>query len=544
MSLEDDLRGWLPGARRRLESAPEGPQLTRVGIVETVGDGVATVSGLSHARLDEVLRFEDGTPGLAMKIDERTLGCVLLGRGEGITAGSRVTGTGEIIRVPVGEGLLGRVVDPTGAPLDDGPPVVAERMDPVERPAPGIVDRDLVKDPLLTGLTVIDAMIPLGKGQRELIIGDRKTGKTTVAIDTMIAQRDTGVVCVYAAVGQKASTVARVIEAVRAHGAAERCIFVVGAADAAPGAQWSTPYAACTMAEYFRDKGRDALLIVDDMTKHAIVYRQISLLLRKPPGREAYPGDVFYLHARLLERAAKLSKDLGGGSLTALPIAETQAGNLTAYIPTNLISITDGQVYLEPKLFYEGQKPAVNVGMSVSRVGGATQARAIKALAETLKLDYAQFLELEVFTRFGAMADERTKKRIAHGRRIRAMLAQQEYDPQPLWMQVAMLLAVSETPTDRLPAEAMPAFRDRLRETLPQAMPDVLARIGESNALSDEDRAALAGAIRDCLPEARGGEAPPEARGNDGAPADAGTTPDAAAPDQDAPDRDSGWEEG
>jgi F-type H+-transporting ATPase subunit alpha len=307
----------------------------------------------------------------------------------------------------------------------------------------------------------------------------------------MIAQARTDVVCVYCALGQKASSVARVIEAVRAHGAPERCIFVVGGADAAPGAQWIAPYAAATVAEHFRDRGRHALLILDDLTKHAIVYRQISLILRKPPGREAYPGDVFYLHARLLERAAKLSEERGGGSLTALPIAETQAGNLTAYIPTNLISITDGQVYLEPKLFYEGQKPAVNVGMSVSRVGGATQARAIKALAERLKLDFAQFLELEVFTRFGAMVDERTSRKIAHGRRLRAVLGQAEYAPLPLSLQVTLLLAVGEGLLDDVPLEALPRLRAALAERLPAERPRVAAEIDATGELSDAARLAL-----------------------------------------------------
>ncbi|HMB76345.1 MAG TPA: F0F1 ATP synthase subunit alpha, partial [Kiloniellaceae bacterium] len=362
------------------------------------------------------------------------------------------------------------------------------RRDPIERPAPGIVDRDLETQPLMTGLTVVDAMIPLGRGQRELIVGDRKTGKTAIAVDSVINQRETDVICVYACVGQKTSTVRQIVEAVRKNGAFERCIFVVGAAEAPPGAQWVTPYAACTMAEYFRDRGRDALLIVDDLTKHAIIYRQLSLLLRKPPGREAYPGDVFYVHARLLERAAKLSEARGGGSLTALPIAETQAGNLTAYIPTNLISITDGQIYLEPKLFYEGQKPAVNVGMSVSRVGGHTQAPAMKRLAEKLRLKYAQFLELEVFTRFGAMVDERTRRTIAHGRRIRAVLAQPEYRPLPLSVQVALLLAVDEGLLDELPLELLPRFKADLGDWLCEHCPRSEARIGQSGTLSEEDR--------------------------------------------------------
>lgn len=477
------------------------PTLEHVGIVGYVGDGVATISGLPRTRLDELLRFEDGTLGLALRIDEESVGCVLLGSGEEITAGGRVQGTGEVIRVPVGDALLGRIVDSTGAPLDDGPPIAADRRDPIERPAPAIVDRDLVTQPLMTGLSVIDAMMPLGRGQRELIIGDRKTGKTAVAVDTIISQRSSDVICVYAAVGQRASTVNQVVDAVRQYGAFERCIFLVGAADAPPGAQWVTPYAACTMAEFFRDQGRDALLIIDDLTKHAVVYRQLSLLLRKPPGREAYPGDVFYMHARLLERAAKLSDQLGGGSLTALPIAETQAGNLTAYIPTNLISITDGQIYLEPKLFYEGQKPAVNVGMSVSRVGGQTQAPIMKRLAESLKLEYAQFLELEVFTRFGAMIDERTRRTIEHGRRIRAILAQPEYRPYSLPQEVALLLAVDEGKLDGLPLDLVQRFKRGLGARLSEHCRRAIARIDNSGELAEEDRQSFVGAIDAFLAE-------------------------------------------
>jgi F-type H+-transporting ATPase subunit alpha len=489
--LREDLESWLPVAQRRLREMKVAPSLEHVGTVERIGDGVASVSGLPWTRLDELLRFEDGTLGLALHVDETSVGCILLGDSETITAGHEVRGTGEIVRVPVGEGLLGRIVDPLGAPLDEGPPIDCQRQDPIERPAPAIVDRDLVAQPLVTGLTVVDAMIPLGRGQRELIIGDRKTGKTALAVDTIISQRSSDVVCVYAAVGQKAAAVNQVIDAVRRYGAFERCIFVVGDADASPGAQWIAPYAACTMAEYFRDRGRDALLVIDDLTKHAIIYRQLSLLLRKPPGREAYPGDVFHIHARLLERAAKLSAALGGGSLTALPIAETLAGNLTAYIPTNLISITDGQVYLEPKLFYEGQKPAVNVGMSVSRVGGKTQAPVIKRLAESLKLEYAQFLELEVFTRFGAMVDERTKHTIEHGRRIRAILAQPEYEPRSLSQQAAMLLAVDEGRLDAVPLDLVETFKDGLGGWVAEHCPRAVARIEDRGDLSEEERTDL-----------------------------------------------------
>ncbi len=493
--LRDALADWLPEARARLSALPDKPVLEHVGIVEQIGDGVAMVSGLPRTRLDEVLRFEDGTLGLAFRLEEGKIGCVLLGSGDAIGAGHKVWGTGEIIRVPAGEGLLGRVVDPMGVPLDEGPQISAARHDPIERPGPGIVDRELVTEPLMTGLTVVDAMIPLGRGQRELIIGDRKTGKTAIAVDTIINQRDTDVICVYACIGQKTSTINQIIEAVRKHGAIEKCIFVVGAAEAPPGAQWITPYAACTMAEYFRDQGRSALLVIDDLTKHAIIYRQLSLLLRKPPGREAYPGDVFYAHARLLERAAKLSDELGGGSLTALPIAETQAENLTAYIPTNLISITDGQIYLEPKLFYEGQKPAVNVGMSVSRVGGQTQAKAMKKLAEKLRLEYAQFLELEVFTRFGAMVDERTRRTIEHGKRIRAVLAQPEYQPIPLSVQIACLLTLGDGKLDDVPLDAVPRFKAEIGTWLQDHCPHTLSNIEESGELSDQDRDDLSSAL-------------------------------------------------
>lgn len=503
MSLERKLSQWIGDTRDGLDPSHLTPELEQVGRVDRIGDGVATISGLPATRLDELLRFEDGTFGLAMTIEEASVGCVLLSADDAISAGSKVFNTGRIAQVPVGEGLLGRIVSPLGAPLDGGPPITEARLDPIERPAPNIVDRDLITEPMLTGLTVIDAMIPLGRGQRQLIIGDRKTGKTSISVDTIINQRNTDVVCIYAAIGQKSSTVSRVAQAIRDHGVMERCVFVVGAADDVPGAQWITPYAACSIAEYFRDRGQHALLILDDLTKHAMAYRQLSLLLRKPPGREAYPGDVFYLHARLLERAGKLSADLGGGSLTALPIAETQASNMTAYIPTNLISITDGQVILEQKLFYEGQKPAVNVGMSVSRVGGATQAKAIKSLAHSLKLDYAQYLELEIFTRFGAMVDERTAKTIAHGRRLKAILAQPEYAPLPLSMQVALLLAVSEGQLDNVALSDIPAFREALEARLRSERPNVMVDIDRSNMLSEDAKAALSAVIKASVEDLR-----------------------------------------
>ncbi|MCW5774398.1 MAG: F0F1 ATP synthase subunit alpha [Rhodospirillaceae bacterium] len=497
--LRESLLDALAAARTRVAAVDTAPALDYFGTVERVGDGVATLVGLAALKLYELVRFEDGTIGIALTIERDRAACVLLGAGHGISAGGKAFGTGTVAATPVGEGLLGRVVDPLGAPLDGGAPIVAASREPIERPAPAIVDRELITEPLMTGLTVIDAMIPLGRGQRELVIGDRKTGKTAIAIDTIINQRRSDVICIYCAVGQKSSTVAQVIDAVRSHGAIERCIFVVGEADAPPGMQWIAPYAACTMAEYFRDRGQHALLIVDDMTKHAIVYRQLSLLLRNPPGREAYPGDIFYIHSRLLERAAKLSAERGGGSLTALPIAETQAGDLTAYIPTNLISITDGQIFLEPKLFYEGQKPAVNVGLSVSRVGGKTQAPAMKALAGELRLAYAQFLELEVFTRFGSMMDARTQKTIEHGKRIRAVLAQPQMQPRSLTEQVALLLAVREGKLDAVPLDRVETFKAGLGAGLADRCPQAVARLEANGRLGDDDRTALLRAIDDRL---------------------------------------------
>ncbi|QCG95118.1 F0F1 ATP synthase subunit alpha [Azospirillum sp. TSA2s] len=483
-SLEDALDAWMPGALRRLDGLDTAARLESVGRVESVGDGIAHVSGLPDVRVDELLLFPGGVAGLAMDLDEQ-IGCVLLGDAAKVTAGGTVHGTGTVLRVPVGDGLMGRVVDPLGNPLDDGPPLEAEGWEPVERPAPTIADRAAVSEPLLTGTVVIDAMFPLGRGQRELLIGDRATGKTAIAVDAILNQTDGDVFCIYVAVGQKASGVRAAIEAVRQGGAAARTLFVIAAADSAPGLQWLAPYAGFTMAEYFRDSCRHALVIVDDLSKHAAVHRQISLLLRRPPGREAYPGDVFYLHSRLLERAAKLTAAKGGGSLTALPIAETQSGNLSAYIPTNLISITDGQVCLDAKLFYEGQKPAVDIGRSVSRVGGKAQPPVLRNLAEPLRLDYAQFLELEVFTRFGGLVDERTRKAVAHGQRMRALLAQRHLSPRPLAVQAAQLLALADGTLDGLPLEAIPRFQAALA-TLAAARPP---KIGEK--LDDATKTAL-----------------------------------------------------
>ena len=494
-TLDDALRAWAGRSHQRIEAARIEPELERIGHVAQVGDGVAMVTGLPDVRLDELLVFENGTRGLAVDLGEELIGCVLLGDMAGIVGGSVVRGTGEIARAPVGEALLGRVVDALGNPLDGGEPLAIREFAPVEQPAPAIVDRALVDRPLATGLLAVDAMIPLGRGQRELVIGDRGTGKTAIAVDTIINQRDGDVVCVYAAIGQKMSSVVQVIDAVRRYGAPERCLFVVGEADAPAGLQWLTPYAACTMAEYFVARGQDALLVIDDLTKHAAAYRQLSLLLRRPPGREAYPGDTFYIHSRLLERAAKWSPEKGGGSLTALPIAETQAGNISAYIPTNLISITDGQIYLDPHLFNEDQKPAVDVGRSVSRVGGKAQAPILKALSESLRLEYAQFLELEVFTRFGTMVDERAQKVIAHGRRIRAALSQPQFAPMTLGAEIALLLAVAKGVLDGIPVESVPAFRAALQGWIARRCPEALALDDRTPSLSDELRGRLEAAV-------------------------------------------------
>ena len=495
-TLTEELRDRLQASRKRLINLALEPRLEQIGRVMRVGDGIATVQGLPQARLDELLVFAGGVRGLAIDLGEEFIGCVLLGDTSAITAGSVVRGTGEVVRVPVGEALLGRVVDALGVPLDEGAPPETRHFLPVEQPAPAIVDRALVSRALATGLLVVDAMIPLGRGQRQLIIGDRETGKTAIAVDTIINQKSSDVICVYAAVGQKASSVARVIDAVRRHGAPERCLFVVGEASAAPGLQWLAPYAACTMAEYFMTRGRDVLLVIDDLTKHAAAYRQLSLLLRRPPGREAYPGDIFYIHSRLLERAAKLAPACGGGSLTALPIAETQAGNISAYIPTNLISITDGQIYLDPRLFYADQKPAVDVGKSVSRVGGKTQSAVLKSLAESLRLEYAQFLELEVFTRFGTLVDERTRRVIEHGRRIRAVLGQRQFAPLPLGEQVALLCALNDGVLDSLPLDRIDSFRAELSTWLAAHCSEAMTLGDQSGPLSSDLRLRLKAALQ------------------------------------------------
>jgi F-type H+-transporting ATPase subunit alpha len=495
-TLAENVARQLGEAARRLDSLTPKPSLDLLGRVESIGDDVATVSGLPATRLGELLMFEpnDGSKsvaGMALALDPNLIGCAMLGPADAIAAGSRVRGTGSVARVPVGEKLLGRVLNPLAIPLDGGPDLAAAEFYPVERPAPGIIERELVAKALETGIVAIDSMLALGRGQRELIIGDRETGKTAIAVDTIVNQRDSGVICVYCAVGQKTSSVAQVIETVKQFGAMERCIFVIAASDDPPGLQWLAPYAACSMAEYFSERGGDALLVVDDLTSHAVIYRQLSLLLRNPPGREAYPGDIFYIHSRLLERAAKLSHERGGGSLTALPIATTEEGNISAYIPTNLISITDGQIVLEPRLFQEGQKPAINVGKSVSRVGGKTQAPAMRKLSENLRLEYAQFLELEIFTRFGGMIDERTRRIIEHGRRIRTVLTQPRCSGLTMPHQVALLLALNEGLLDPLPLDQVTKLRNSLAKWLDEEGAAPIEAIKSTGDLDDGTRAAL-----------------------------------------------------
>jgi F-type H+/Na+-transporting ATPase subunit alpha len=496
----ESIDARLLKARGMLSGLKIEPQLDLIGRVERIGDDVASVRGLPETQLGELLMFErsdGGEPviGIVLTLDPELIGCAMLGTANGIEAGNLVRGTGTVARVPVGEKLLGRTVSALGLALDGGPAIEAESVEPVEKPAPAIVDRDFVNTPLNTGLLVIDAMLPLGRGQRELIIGDRESGKTAIVIDTIINQRDTNVVCVYCAVGQKTSSVSQVIDSVQRYGAPQRCVFVFAPANDPPGVQWLAPYAACTMAEYFSERGGDALLIIDDLSNHAVIYRQLSLLLRNPPAREAYPGDIFYIHSRLLERAAKLSRERGGGSLTALPIAATQESNLSAYIPTNLISITDGQIVLDPRLFYEGQKPAINVGKSVSRVGGKTQSIAMRKLSETLKLEYTQFLELEIFTRFGGMVDERTRGIIEHGRRIRAVLTQPESEPFSQAHQVALLLAIDDKLIDRVPLDKIAEWRVAIHEWLTTEGAELGHRINSAGDVDSDTREALVTAI-------------------------------------------------
>jgi len=487
--LTDELVADL---ERRLVRFEPGVIVEDIGTVTLIGDGIARVRGLRHVMAGELLQFPGQLFGMALSLEEDSIGCVLLDAFDHVREGDQVRRTGRIAQVPVGEALIGRVVDPLGRPLDGEGPIVPDAYRSVEGPVPGIVDRQNVHEPLQTGLKAIDALTPIGRGQRELIIGDRQTGKTAIAIDTIINQKDQDMICIYVAIGQKASTVAGIIEKLREHGAMEYTIVVLAsAADPAP-MLYLAPYAGTAMGEYFMYNGRHVLCVYDDLTKHAAAYRELSLLLRRPPGREGFPGDVFYLHSRLLERAAKLSDGLGGGSLTALPIVETQAGDVSAYIPTNVISITDGQIFLETDLFYAGQRPAINVGISVSRVGGDAQIRPMRRVASSLRLDLSQYRELAAFTQFGADIDESTRKQLIRGERIQEVLKQDQYQPMPAAEQVVVLFAAVQGYLDRLETERVKDFERALIGFMRSNHAELMERIAQGEwdqAMEEEVRA-------------------------------------------------------
>ncbi|WP_372591045.1 alternate F1F0 ATPase, F1 subunit alpha [Guyparkeria sp.] len=459
-----------------------------IGVVRSVSTGIARVVGLPGVGYEELLRFPHDMYGIAFNLDEDEIGVVLLGDYWRLSAGDQVERTGRVVDVGVGEALLGRVVDPLGRPLDERGPVMSDRRLPIERPAPPIMDRAPVSEPLQTGIKAIDALIPIGRGQRELVLGDRQTGKSTIAIDTILNQRDKDVICIYCAIGQRTASVAKSLAVLRDKGAMAYTTLVVAEGNDAPGLAYIAPYAATSMAEHFMEQGRDVLIVYDDLTQHARAYRELSLLLRRPPGREAFPGDIFYIHSRLLERSTHLRDDRGGGSLTALPIIETEAQDISAYIPTNLISITDGQVYLSPALFELGILPAIDVGESVSRVGGKAQRAAFRSVAGDLKLAYAQFEELETFSRFGARLDKDTRQVIEHGRRIRACLRQGESAPLSVAEQVVVLLALTEGLFDPVPLERMDEAEQAVRQTVEDLPDSLAARLESAESLDQEDR--------------------------------------------------------
>ena len=469
-----------------------------IGYVISVGDGIAKVHGIDKCRANELLEFTNGTYGMALNLEENCISAVLLGNDVGINEGSVVKRTGRVVSVPVGENLIGRVVNALGEPVDGKGPIESKEYRPIERKAYGIIERKSVSVPLQTGIKAIDAMIPIGRGQRELIIGDRQTGKTVIATDTIINQKGKGVICIYVAIGQKQSTVANVVDTLYKNGAMDYTIVVSAtAADSAP-LQYIAPYAGCSMGEYFMEQGKDALIIYDDLSKHAVAYRALSLLIRRPPGREAYPGDVFYLHSRLLERAARLSDEAGGGSLTALPIIETQAGDVSAYIPTNVISITDGQIFLETELFHAGIRPAVNPGISVSRVGGNAQIKAMKKVAGSLKLLYSQYRELQGFAQFGSDLDKDTMARLEQGKRIVEVLKQDRNSPIDVELQVSIIYAVVNNMLSDIPAESVKDFETELFEYLKATKEDLLSAIRTSGVLSAESEEELKAAITYC----------------------------------------------
>jgi F-type H+-transporting ATPase subunit alpha len=483
--------------RQEIENYDRAIDVSEVGTIISVGDGIARIHGLDNVMSGELIQFGHGVSGIAMNLEEDQVGAVLLGEYQHIKEGDEVRRTGKIMSVPVGEAMIGRVVDALGRPIDGKGPIATDKTFAIERIAPGVIDRQPVKQPMQTGIKAIDGMIPVGRGQRELIIGDRQTGKTAIALDAIINQKGGDMICIYVAIGQKRSTVAQVVRTLEEYGAMEYTIVVsASASDPAP-MQYLAPYSGCAMGEYFRDSSRHALCVYDDLSKHAAAYREISLLLRRPPGREAYPGDVFYLHSRLLERAAKLSNEKGGGSLTALPFIETQAGDVSAYIPTNVISITDGQIYLEADLFNSNIRPAVNVGLSVSRVGGNAQIKAMKQVAGALRLDLAQYRELQAFAQFGSDLDKASQAQLNRGRRLVEILKQPQYQPIPVEKQIAIIFAGTKGLLDDLAVEDCRAFEAELYKFLENSKPAILTTIREKKAFDDALTKDLTGAINE-----------------------------------------------
>ncbi len=490
--------------REQIKNYAHKLEESETGVVIIVGDGIAKVSGLDNCMAGELVEFPNGSYGMAQNLEEETVSVVILGTDQGIREGDTVKRTGRVVSVPVGEGLIGRVVNALGEPIDGKGPIAASEYRPIEMPAPGIIDREPVNVPLQTGIKAIDSMIPIGRGQRELIIGDRQTGKTTIATDTILNQKGKDVICIYVAIGQKRSTVAQIVNGLTLGGAMDYTIVVSATASELAPMQYIAPYAGCSMGEYFMNQGKDVLVVYDDLSKHAVAYRAISLLIRRPPGREAYPGDVFYLHSRLLERAAHLSKANGGGSLTALPIIETQAGDVSAYIPTNVISITDGQIYLESELFNAGIMPAVNPGISVSRVGGDAQIKAMKKVSGSLKLLYSQYRELQSFAQFGSDLDADTKARLAQGERIVAVLKQKNGEPVEVAQQVCILYAVTHGFLKDIAVDQIPEFEIRLQSYMENAHPEVLTAIRSTGKLEADTEAALSDALKALLAEFQG----------------------------------------
>jgi F-type H+-transporting ATPase subunit alpha len=487
------IRGQIKDYQKKVE-------MSETGIVLSVGDGVARVHGVENAMAMEMLEFPGGIYGLCLNLEEDNVGVAVMGDDTKIKEGDTVKRTGRIAEIPVGQPVLGRVIDAVGNPLDGKGPINATEFRRIEMVAPGVIARQPVKESMYTGIKAIDAMTPIGRGQRELIIGDRQIGKTAIGVDAIINQKDSGIFCIYVAVGQKKSTVAQVVDVLRRHGAMEYTTVVAACASDPATQQYIAPYSGCAIGEYYRDMGKHALIIYDDLSKQAVAYRQVSLLLRRPPGREAFPGDIFYNHSRLLERAAKLNDTLGGGSLTALPIIETQAGDVSAYIPTNVISITDGQVYLEPSLFFSGMRPAINVGLSVSRVGGSAQTKAMRKVAGSLRLDMAQYRELEAFAQFGSDLDKSTQRQLNRGRRLVEILKQPQYVPMPAEKQVMILFAGAFGYLDEVPVESVSEYEKQMLEFVGTKHPEVLKEIKEKGIISDE----LEGKMKKALDQFKG----------------------------------------